>query len=113
MSLRSITSSVRRQQEAEVAAAQERERAATARAARLAAAELAAARAEVEAAEAVDAARAATTELEALRGSSVGSSVSGDGSTNDELRLAREAAQGQTTQWAAAHPHGGARVAIA
>jgi hypothetical protein len=107
MSLRSITSSVRRQQEAEVAAAQERERAATARAARLAAAELAAARAEVEAAEAVDAARAATTELEALRGSSVGSSVSGDGSTNDELRLAREAAQEQATQWAAAHPHGG------
>jgi hypothetical protein len=72
MSLRSATSSARRQQEAEVVAAQERERAAAvaaaiaARAARLAAVELAAARAEVEAAEAADAARAAAAELEAL-----------------------------------------------
>jgi hypothetical protein len=74
-----------------------------AREARLAAAKLEAARAEVEAAE------AATAELEALRGSSAGGSVSGDGSTNDELRLAREAAQEQATQWAAAHPHGGPR----
>jgi hypothetical protein len=47
-------------------------------------------------------------EFETLRGSTVGSSISGDGSTNDELRLAREAAQEQTAQWAAAHPHGGA-----
>jgi hypothetical protein len=74
-----------------------------------AATELAAAREEVEAAEAADAAQAAAAELEALRGSSAGSSVSGDGSTNDELRLAREAAQEQAAQWAAAHPHGGAR----
>jgi hypothetical protein len=114
MSLRSVTSSARRQQEAKVAAAQERERAAVAaaataaRAARLAAAELAAARAEVEAEEATDAARAAAAELEALHGSSADISVSADGSTNDELRLAREAAQEQTTQWAAAHRHGGA-----
>jgi hypothetical protein len=109
MSLRSIT--------AEVAATQGRERAAAAaaatatatRAARLAAAELAAARAEVKAAEAADADRAAAAELEVMRGSSVDSSVSGDGSTNDELRLAREAAQEHAAQWAAAHPHGGAR----
>jgi hypothetical protein len=97
MSLRSITSNVRCQQEAEVAAAQERERAATtaaataARAARLAVAELAAARARVEAAEAADAARAAAAELEALRGSGAGSSVSGDRSTNNDLKLEREA----------------------
>jgi hypothetical protein len=111
MSLRSITSSVRHQPEAEVTAAQEREQAAATatRAARLAAAELAAARAKVEVGEAADAARAAAAELEALRGSSAGSSVSGDGSTNDELRLAMEAAQKQAAQWAAAHPHGGAR----
>ena len=55
---------------------------------------------------AADAARAAATELEALRGSSAGSSVSGDGSTNDELGLAREAMQVQATQWAAARPRG-------
>jgi membrane protein involved in colicin uptake len=87
---------------------QERERAAAAaaaiaaRATRLVAMELAAARAEVEEAE-------AAAELEALRGSSVGSSVSGDGSTNDELRLARKAAQEQAAQWAAVHPHGDVR----
>jgi hypothetical protein len=115
MSLRSITSSARRQQEVEVAVAQERERAAstaaatTARASRLAAAELAAARAKVEAAEAMDAARAAAAELEALRDSSADNSVSGDDNTNDELRLAREAAQEQAAQWAVTHPHGGAR----
>jgi hypothetical protein len=114
MSLRSTTSSAPRQQEAEVAAAQERERAAAAaaaivaRAARLAAAELAAARAEVEAAETAEAARAAAAKLEALRGSSAGSSVSGNDSTNNELRLARKAAQEQAAQWAAMHPHGGA-----
>jgi hypothetical protein len=107
MYLRSITSSARRQQEAAVATAQERERATTvaavtaARAARLAAVELAAARAEVEEAD-------AAPELEALHGSSADSSVSDDGSTNDELRLAREAAQEQAAQWAAAQPHGGA-----
>jgi hypothetical protein len=43
--------------------------------------------------EAVDAAHVAVAELEALRGSSAGSSVSSDSNTNDELRLAREAAQ--------------------
>jgi hypothetical protein len=111
MSLRSVTSSARRQQEAE---AQERERAAAAaaataaRAARLAAAELAATRAEVEAAEAADAARAAAAELEVVRGSRAGSSASVDDNTDEELRLAREAAREQATQWAAAHPHKGA-----
>jgi hypothetical protein len=110
MSLRSATSSARRQQEAEIAAAQERERAAAAaRAARLAVAELAAARAEVEAAEAADAARAAAAELEVLRGSRAGSSASVDDNTDEEFRLAREAAREQAAQWAAAHPHGGAR----
>jgi hypothetical protein len=80
------------------------------KAARLAAAELATTRAEVEAAEATVAGRVAATELEALCGSSIGSSVSGDDSTNDELRLAREAAQEQATQWAAAHLHGACAV---
>jgi hypothetical protein len=75
----------------------------------LAAAELAAARAEAEAAEAADAARAAAAELEVLRGSRVGSSASVDDNTDEELRLAREAARDQAAQWAAAHPHGGAR----
>jgi hypothetical protein len=111
MSLRSVTSSARCQKEAEVATTQERERAAAAaaaRAARLAAAELAVARAEVEAAEAADAARAAAVELEALRGSRAGSSASVD-DTDEELRMAREAAREQAAQWAAAHPHGGVR----
>jgi hypothetical protein len=67
----------------EVAATEERERAA-ARAARLAMAELAAA---------ADLARAAAAELDALRSSSISSSVSVDGGTDDELKLAREAAQ--------------------
>jgi hypothetical protein len=58
----------------------------------LVAAELAAARVEVEAAEAVGAARAAATELEVLRGSRAGSSASVDDNTDEELRLAREAA---------------------
>jgi hypothetical protein len=65
--------------------------------------ELAAAREEVEAAEAADAARAAAAELKALSGSSADNSVSGDDNTNDELRLAREAAQEQAAQWAAVH----------
>jgi membrane protein involved in colicin uptake len=110
MSLRSVTSSARRQQEAEVTAAQERERAeATVRAARLAAVELAAARAEVEAAEAADAARTAAAELEALRDSRADSSASIDDNTDEEFRLAREAAREQAVQWAVVHPHGGAR----
>jgi hypothetical protein len=70
---------------------------------------LAASRAEVEAAEAADAARAAATELEALRGSRADNSASVDDNTDEELRLAREAAREQTAQWAATHAHGGAR----
>jgi hypothetical protein len=96
-SQRSIVSSAQRRQEAEVAAA---ETAATAaRAARLAMVELAAAKAEVEA-------TTAAAELETLRGSSASSSVSANGGTNDELKLAREAAREQGVQWAAAHPQG-------
>jgi hypothetical protein len=84
-------------QEAEVAVAEDRERAATetaataARAARLAMAELAAARAEVEAAVAADAARAAAAELKALRASTTGSSISADDDRDNELKLVREA----------------------
>jgi hypothetical protein len=79
---------------------EERERAAAetaataARAARLVMAELAAARAEVEAA----------AELEALRVSSTGSFVSADNDRDNELKLAREAAREQVAQWAAMHP---------
>jgi hypothetical protein len=57
--------------------------------------ELAAARAEVEAAVAMDAVCAAVVELEALRGSSASSSVSANGGTDDELKLARDAAREQ------------------
>jgi hypothetical protein len=67
-------------------------------------AELAAARAEVEAAAAVDAARAAAAELEALRASSTGNSVSADDDKDNELKLVREAAREQAAQWVAAHP---------
>jgi hypothetical protein len=111
-SQRSVASSVQHRQEAEVAAAEERERAAAktaaiaARAARLAMAELAAARAEVEAAAATDAARAAAAELKALRASSISSSISVDDDRDNELKLAREAAREQAAQWAAAHPRG-------
>jgi hypothetical protein len=66
-------------------------------------AELAAARVEVEVVEAID---AATAELKALRGSSVDNFVSVDRSTNNELRLAREAAEEQASQWAAVYPSG-------
>jgi hypothetical protein len=76
-----------------------------ARASRLAAAELAAARAEVEAAAAADAARAAAVELKALCGSSISSSTSANGSTDVELKLTREAAGERAAQCAAAHPH--------
>src|SRR6266508_1774833 len=109
-SQRSVASSARHRQDAEIAAAEERERAAAetaaaaARAARLAAAELAAARAEVEAVAAADAASAAAAELEALRGSSTSSSA--DGGAAVEPKLAREAARERAAQWAAAHPHG-------
>jgi hypothetical protein len=93
-------------QEAEVVAAEECERATAEtavtaiRAARLAMVELAAVRVEVEAAAVVDAARAATAELEALCGNRTSSSVSADGGTDDELKLAREAAREQAAQWA-------------
>jgi hypothetical protein len=89
---------------------EERERAAAetattaVRAARLVMAELTSARVEVEAAAATDAARAAAAELKALRGSNISSSVSADNGTDDELKLAREAAREQATQWAAVHP---------
>jgi hypothetical protein len=102
-SQRSITLSAQHRQEADIAAAEERERAAAetaataARAARLAMAELAAARAEVEAVAAADAARAAAAELKALRASSTDNSISADGDRDNELKLAREAA---------AHPQG-------
>jgi hypothetical protein len=62
-------------------------------------AELAATRAEVEAA-------AAVAELKALRASSTDSSVSADDDRDNELKLAREAAREQAAQWAAAHPQG-------
>jgi hypothetical protein len=99
-SQRSVASSVQHRQEAEVSAVEERERAAaetaatSARAARLVMAELAAARAEVE----------AVAELEALRVSSTGSFVSADNDRDNELKLAREAAREQVAQWVAMHP---------
>jgi hypothetical protein len=112
-SQRSVASSARCQQVAELAVVEERSRAtaqaaaAAARAARLAAAELAAARAEVEAAEAEDAARAAEVEVETLRGSLSGS-ITGDTTADGDLEgLARERARQRTARWAAAHPHGG------
>jgi hypothetical protein len=82
---------VQHRQEARVAA--EETAVTAARAARLAMAELAAARAEVEAAAVVDAARATAAELEALRTSSTGSSVSVDDDRDNELKLAREEAR--------------------
>uniref|UniRef100_I1QCY1 Reverse transcriptase Ty1/copia-type domain-containing protein n=1 Tax=Oryza glaberrima TaxID=4538 RepID=I1QCY1_ORYGL len=112
-SRRSVASSTRRQQDAELAAAEERRRAtaqtaaATARAARLAAAELAAARAEAEAEAAEDAARAAEVEVETLR-SSINGSIAGDITADRELEeLARGRARERAERWAAAHPHGG------
>jgi hypothetical protein len=69
-------------------------------------AELAAARAEVEAVAAVDAACAAVAELKALRASSTDSSVSADDDRDNEVQLARETAQEQAAQWAVAHPQG-------
>jgi hypothetical protein len=92
--------------------AEERERAAAetavtaARAAKLAMAELVAARAGVEAAAVVDAVRAAAAELKALRASSTDSSVSADDDRDNDLKLAREATREQAAQWAAAHPQG-------
>nr|AAG60200.1 putative gag-pol polyprotein [Oryza sativa Japonica Group] len=112
-SQRSVASSTRRQQDAELAAAKERRRAtaqtaaAAARAARLAAAELAAARAEAEAEAAEDAARAAEVEVETLR-SSINGSIAGDITADRELEeLARGRARERAERWAAAHLHGG------
>jgi hypothetical protein len=92
-SQRSVTSSAQHRQEAEVAVAEERLRAATetaATAVRLVMAELAAVRAEVEATAAADAARVMVVELEAMRVSSTSSSVSADDNRDNELKLARE-----------------------
>jgi hypothetical protein len=54
-------------------------------------AELAATRAEVEAAAVVDAAHAAVAELKALHASSTNNSVSADDDRDNEFKLAREA----------------------
>jgi hypothetical protein len=114
----SVASSVQHRQEAEVAVAEERERAAVetaataARVARLAMAELAAARAEVEAAAAANAAHAVAAELKALLTSSTGSSVSADDDRDNELKLAREAVQEQAAQWTAVHPRGAVATAL-
>jgi hypothetical protein len=58
------------------------------------------------AASVMNAACAAAVELEALCGSSTNSSVSANGGTDVELKLAREAAREQVVQWAAVHPQG-------
>jgi hypothetical protein len=93
-----VASSAQHRQEAEVAAAEERERAmaetamTAARATRLVMVELVAARADVEVVVAADAACAVAAELEALRGSSASSFVSTNGGTDDEVKLVREAA---------------------
>jgi hypothetical protein len=112
----SVTSNAQHRQEAEVVAAEERERAAVetaataARTTRLAMAELTSARAEVEALVA-DAARAAVAELEAPRASSNGSSVSADDDRVNELKLVREAAREQAAQWQLRNPRGTVAVA--
>jgi hypothetical protein len=111
-SQRSVASSAQHRQEVEVAAAEERERAAAetaataARATRLTMAKLAAARAKVEAAVVADVARAAAVELEALCASSTGNSISAGDDRDNEFKLAREAAREQAVQWAVAHPQG-------
>jgi hypothetical protein len=103
-SQRSVALSAQHRQEAEVGAAEERERAAAettataVRAARLMMAELATTRAEVEAAVAADAARAAAAELKVLRASSTDNSVSADDDRDNELKVAREAAREQPAQ---------------
>jgi hypothetical protein len=45
----------------------------------------------------------AAAELEALRGSRADNSASIDDNTDEELRLVREAAREQATQWARVH----------
>jgi hypothetical protein len=98
--------------QAEVTVVEKRERVVTETAAtavrteRLAMVELATARAEVEVATTTDASRVAGVELEALRGNSTSSSVSANGGTDDELKLARETTREKIAQWATAHPQG-------
>jgi uncharacterized membrane protein YgcG len=97
-SRRSVASSTRSRQEAELAVAEKRERAAAETAA-------AAARASRLAAAAADAARAAVAKFLVLRGN-VSSSISTDDSADTDLdALAREAAQERAVRWAAAHTH--------
>jgi hypothetical protein len=97
-SQRLVASSAQHRQEAKVAMVEERERAAAetaatvARAVRLAMVKLAPARAEVEAAEATDAARAAAVEIEALRASNTDNSISADDDRDNELKMTREVA---------------------
>jgi hypothetical protein len=68
--------------------------------------ELTVARVEVEAATVTGASRAVAAELKTLHDSSISSSVSADSGTDDEIKLAREAAREQAEQWAATHPEG-------
>jgi hypothetical protein len=74
--------------------------------------ELAATRAEVEAAAAADAARAAAAKLKALRASSTGNSVSADDERDYELKLAREAALTGADASAALRASGGRAAAV-
>jgi hypothetical protein len=60
-------------------------------------AELTAAQTEVEAAATMNAARVAATELEAMRASSIGNSVSAGDDRDNELKLVREVAREQAT----------------
>jgi hypothetical protein len=98
---RSVALSAQHRQEAEVAVAEKYERVAVettataARVARLAKVELTSARIEVEAEAAADTACAVAAELEALRASSTGSSISVDDDRDNEFKLAREAAREQ------------------
>jgi hypothetical protein len=110
-SQRSVALIAQHRQEAKVAAAEERERAA-ARAARLAMAELAAASAEVEAVAAVDAARAATAELKALCASTTDSSVSADDDRDNELKLAREQCRSRRRSGQPRTPRGAVAAAL-
>jgi hypothetical protein len=68
--------------------------------------ELAAARVEIEAAAAVNAACVAAAELEALCASSTDNSVSAEDDRDNDLKLAREAVLEQAAQWATVHPQG-------
>jgi hypothetical protein len=70
-------------------------------------AELVAAMTEVEAAAAADGTRVAVAELELLRASSTGSSVSADDDRDNELKLVREAVREQAMQCGGRAPDGG------